>query len=87
MISIERCKEILGQNIPDAQVQKTRDALYAMVESILDNYFEEFATITPCKKQLYTVEYPQPDKAQKDTASIAKSTVVENMLHKRAMRS
>mgnify|MGYP001575998394 CR=1 FL=1 len=37
MLSIERCKEILGENMPDSEVHKLREALYAMVESILDN--------------------------------------------------
>jgi hypothetical protein len=42
MISIERCKEILGEpQMADSEVEKLREALYAMVESILDNHFEE----------------------------------------------
>lgn len=52
MISIERCKEILGENMPDSEVERLREALYAMVESIMDNYFEEFnGKIDICKKQ------------------------------------
>jgi hypothetical protein len=52
MISIERCKEILSEKMPDSEVEKLRESLYAMVESILDNYFEEFnGKIEICKKQ------------------------------------
>jgi len=52
MLSLERCKEILGENMPDSEVLRLREALYAMVESILDNYFEEFrGKIDICKKQ------------------------------------
>jgi hypothetical protein len=40
MISIERCKEILGENMPDSEVERLREVLYTMVESIMDNYFE-----------------------------------------------
>jgi len=87
MISIERCKEILGEDMPDFEVEKLRGSLYAMVESILDNYFEEFATIDTCKKQLFTAESPLPDKALKDMVSIRKNIAVENMPHRRAMRS
>jgi hypothetical protein len=52
MISIERCKEIMGGNMTDSEVERLREALYAMVESIMDNYFEEFnGKIGICKKQ------------------------------------
>ena len=52
MISIERCKEILGGNMLDSEVIQLREALYTMVESIMDNYFEEFnGKIEICKKQ------------------------------------
>ena len=69
MISIERCKEILGEaQMPDSEVEKLREALYAMVESILDNHFEENAKIDICKKQSFIVEYPQSSKALRDTA-------------------
>ena len=51
MISVDRCKEILGEDITDSQVERLREALYAMVESILDNYFEEFVNINSFKKQ------------------------------------
>jgi hypothetical protein len=43
MISIDRCREILSEpNMPDSEVLKLREALYSMVESILDNHLEEF---------------------------------------------
>lgn len=52
MISIERCKEILGEKMPNSEVERLREALYAMVESIMDNYFEEFnGKMDVCKKQ------------------------------------
>ena len=52
MISIERCKEILGEKMPDSEVEQLRESLYAMVESIMDNYFEEFnGKMDVCKKQ------------------------------------
>jgi hypothetical protein len=52
MLSIERCKEILGdRTISDSQAESLRDALYGMVDSIMDNYFEEFDRIDICKKQ------------------------------------
>lgn len=59
MISIEKCKEILGEDMSDSEVERLRDALYTMIESILDNYLlEEFAKIDTCKKQLSIAEYP-----------------------------
>ena len=39
MLSIERCKEILGnRNISDSQIEKLREALYALTENIIDEY-------------------------------------------------
>ena len=39
MLSVERCKEILGnKKISDSQIEKLRDALYALVENIVDEY-------------------------------------------------
>ena len=39
MLSIERCKEILGnKTISDSQIEKLREALYALVENIVDEY-------------------------------------------------
>ena len=80
MISIERCKELLGEaEMPDSEAERFRGALYAMAESILDHYFEEFATINTCKKQSSIAEYPLQNKALKDTCLIAKNTVAESM--------
>lgn len=71
---------MLGEvEMPDSEASRLREALYAMVESILDNYFEEFATIDICKKQLSTAEYPLQDKALKDMDLIAKNIAVESM--------
>ena len=67
MISINRCKEIIGVEMTDSEIIKLRDSLYAMVESVLDNYFEKFDNVTICKKQLYTAESPQLSKVLKDT--------------------
>jgi hypothetical protein len=86
MLSIERCKEILGEKMPDSEVERLREALYAMVESILDNYFEGFnGKIDICKKQSFIAEYPRSNKAQRDTGLIAKSIAVESMQPKEAM--
>lgn len=39
MLSIERCKEILeNKTISDSQVEKLREALYALTENIIDEY-------------------------------------------------
>ena len=82
MISVEKCREILGENMPDPEVERLRESLYAMVDSILDNYFEEFATINLCKKQSSTVESPLQNKALKGMGSTAKSIAVESMRYK-----
>jgi hypothetical protein len=51
MISIERCREIIGEKMSDSEVERLRNSLYMMVESIMDNYFLEFGKIDICKKQ------------------------------------
>lgn len=39
MLSIEQCKEILGdRTISDDQTEEVRNALYALVENIIDEY-------------------------------------------------
>lgn len=51
MISLERCKEILkDESMTDEEVGQLRDALYGMVESIVDDYLKERAIINVCKK-------------------------------------
>jgi hypothetical protein len=85
MISIEKCREILGEDISDSEVERLRESLYAMVDSILDNYFEEFANIEVCKKQSYIVESPLQSKALKGMDSIAKSIDVESMQSRETM--
>jgi hypothetical protein len=87
MLSIERCREILGEDMPDTEVLRLREALYAMTNSILDNYFEEFANIDICEKQLSTAESPLSNKAPKDMASILKSIDAESMPRITATRS
>jgi hypothetical protein len=43
MISVDRCKEILGEpDMTDSEALKIREALYSMVESILDNYLSPY---------------------------------------------
>ena len=69
MISIEELKEDLGGNLTDAQVENLRDALYSLVENLLDDYIDSCASIEPtCKKQLSTVEYHLNDRKMRDTA-------------------
>ena len=38
MLSIEECKEYLGDELSDSQIEIFRNALYEIVEPILDNY-------------------------------------------------
>ncbi len=87
MLSIERCKELLGEDMPDSEVERLRGALYAMVESILDTYFEEFATIDICKKPSSTVESVQQGKALRGMDLIAKSTAGVNTPNREVMKS
>lgn len=69
MISIEECRKHLGNNLTDKQVENLRDALYTLVENVVDDYIESCASIKPtCQKQLSTVGYLQRDKKMKDMA-------------------
>jgi hypothetical protein len=86
MISIDKCKEILGENMPDSEVERLRDALYAVVGSILDNYLEEFARIDTCKSRSFTAVSVPQNKAQKDMALIAKNIVAENSPSREVMK-
>ncbi len=44
MISTDRCKEILKQpKMQDSEVLKLREALYVMVESIVDDYMSVYS--------------------------------------------
>ena len=86
MISIEKCKGILGEDISDSEVERLRESLYAMVDSILDNYFEELATLDICKEQSSTVESPLQNKAPKGMVSTVRNIDVENMQNRKAMR-
>lgn len=39
MLSVERCKEILGnKTISDSHIEKLREVLYVLVENIVDEY-------------------------------------------------
>lgn len=87
MLSIEKCKEILGEDISDSEVERLRESLYAMVDSILDNYFEELVTLDICKKQSFIAESPLQNKAQKGMVSTVRSIDVENIQNRKAMRS
>lgn len=64
--------------MPDSEVERVRDSLYAMVESTLDIYLENLAKIDLCQKQSSIVESPAQGKAQKDTDSIVRSTDAVN---------
>ena len=40
-ISVERCRELLGEDsklLSDKQIEEARDALYMLGDNILDNY-------------------------------------------------
>ncbi len=77
MLSTEACREHLADlPLTDAQVERLRDALYALVENVLDDYIKKADTVEPCKKQLSTAEYPPSDKRPRDTDLIAKSIAV-----------
>jgi hypothetical protein len=85
MISVEKCKEILGDNMTDPEVERLRESLYAMVDSILDNYFQEFANIEVCKKQSSTAESLLQSKALRGMDSIVKNIDVESMQSRETM--
>jgi hypothetical protein len=72
MLSLERCRKILGsKTLSDTEIEKLRDAIYAVSENIIDEYILSCANIknkTTCKRQLSTVEFPQNAKKMKDTA-------------------
>ena len=79
MLSTEACREHLA-DIPltDAQVERLRDALYALVDNVLDDYIKKADTVEPCKKQLSTAECPPSDKRPRGTGLIAKNIAVAN---------
>lgn len=69
MISIEECKKYLGNDLDENQVKDLRDALYAFVECIVDDYINSCASIEPtCPKPSSTVEFQVSDKKMKVTA-------------------
>ena len=69
MLSVEECKEHLGDvNLSDEQVEGFRDALYALVENLLDEYINNAVSITPtCKNLSSTVGFPPTDRKVKVT--------------------
>ena len=76
-MSMEACREYLA-DIPltDAQLERLRDALYALVENVLDDYIKKSDTVeSTCRNQLSIVECPPSDKRPRDTDSIAKNIV------------
>ena len=77
MLSTEACREYLAEiPLTDTQVGRLRDALYALVENVLDDYIQSSDTVkTPCKNQSSIAECPPSDRKPRDTDSIAKSTV------------
>lgn len=38
MLSIEECKKYLGKHLTDKQIQNLRDALYVLIENVIDEY-------------------------------------------------
>ena len=45
MLSISECRELLGETeLTDSQVEQLRDALYATVENVLDDYYDRIKT-------------------------------------------
>lgn len=66
MISADRCKEILGNGITSQEAERIREALYVVVESVLENYLAELDTSAICNKPSFIAEFPQLNKAQKD---------------------
>ena len=38
MISIEECKKHIGNNLSEEQIESLREALYVLVENVLDEY-------------------------------------------------
>jgi hypothetical protein len=53
MLSTEACREHLA-DIPltDAQIERLRDALYALVENALDDYIKTSDTVKPICRNL-----------------------------------
>ena len=42
-LSVEKCREILGEDgklMSDKQIEDFRDAVYTVVDNVLDNYLE-----------------------------------------------
>lgn len=70
MISVEKCKEYLGESpLTDEQIESLRSALYALVENIVDDYISSCANIeSTCKKQLSIVECLPNDREVKAMA-------------------
>jgi hypothetical protein len=70
MLSVEDCRKYLGNtSLSDKQVEEFRDAIFALVENMVDEYISSGVTIEPiCKKQSSTVESHLSDKKQKVTA-------------------
>ncbi|HEY4506363.1 MAG TPA: hypothetical protein VJJ24_02880 [Candidatus Paceibacterota bacterium] len=81
MLSTEECKKHLaGITLTDKQVEDLRDALYALVENVLDEYVKSSDIVIPtCKKQSSIAEYLPTDKQTKDMASTAKNIAVGSM--------
>tara|TARA_B100000745_G_C20154676_1_gene395668 strand:+ start:2907 stop:3032 length:126 start_codon:yes stop_codon:yes gene_type:complete len=39
MLSIEECRKYLGDDLSDKQVEELRDALYTLIDKVLDEHF------------------------------------------------
>ena len=67
MFSVERCRELLEEDMSDTEVERLRDALYAFVESALDSYLTSIAKIDVCATPSSTAESQAQDSPRKDT--------------------
>ena len=41
MLSVEQCREVLGQNLKDEEINKIRSEMSILADLILDMFFEE----------------------------------------------
>jgi hypothetical protein len=78
MLNVSQVREKLGQtDLTNKQVENLRDALYVMVENILDDYYAN--TQATCKKQSSIAESHRKNKKAKGMVLIAKSTDAADM--------
>ncbi len=62
MLSIEKCREILGDkaiDMSDEQIIELRDSLYNLGEMALDQYFEDLKMVLAINIQIHNKVYFQ----------------------------